>query len=839
MQSRRDVFWFAVVSLVALVVAAHWPGLNGAFVFDDLPEIVDNPRLSAWPVWRDFVHPRAIPYLTLRLNYWIGGVYPLGYHVANLTIHVLAAFSCWGVLREIFVMRAPSWPSAVQARAEPIAFVSALAWAVHPITTQSVAYVIQRAESLWSLFFLIGFGLYLVAVRQPNELQEGLINRRRVLLACSIGMFWLSMGSKEPSLLSLLAIPLTDRLFSPQPLGKWGRSRAVYFAVLLFPIAVAVPLTVLPTLFLSDRTATGGFFIHNLTPWQYWCSQPQAILHYLRLIVMPIGQNLDYLWPPQTNPLIILATSLVLLSMILVSLWGWLRNAPWSLFPLLFVANISTTSLIPLSDIVVEHRVYLASAWVICGLAVGAVVVFEAVVHRNTDSVVSPRHLDRVLFATTVVVVGIFSTLTYRRSMIYESALRVWQDVAEKAPWNFRAHHNVGSEWMKLGKPEQAVEAHLRAINAESLQTQIDSQQAKAFDGLADALSATGDLAGAVKAAKVAIDLTPGGSDHLLRLADIYAEHRQWSNAEASLRQAIANRPSRVELYEHLTTILIQQRRWADAHESWSAATKQSKVIDDASRLRSVQLDWMLGNFERAQVTLQGVVDRQRKADSLIELSGWLLEEGRSDESEALLATNGIASGDHPQLRLQRYRNAVDEGNLNEADRLIRDGLSRSTTAEDRLIWQVESALQTARRGDLETAMTQISQLQRSNPNKQLVLTAIGDIFRWNGKSEQAIAAYQEAMKAGSPTSALLNNLGALLSANDPVSAERYLRQAIELDPRNYQAWHSLGNTLVRQQRISEAKVCYENALKIQPTFTPARQTLSRIVKAIENQKDQ
>ncbi len=97
------------------------------------------------------------------------------------------------------------------------------------------------------------------------------------------------------------------------------------------------------------------------------------------------------------------------------------------------------------------------------------------------------------------------------------------------------------------------------------------------------------------------------------------------------------------------------------------------------------------------------------------------------------------------------------------------------------------------------------------------------------GRTDDAIAAYEKALQLGDEQSFTLNNLGSLVSPQDPQRAEAYLRHAVELDPGNHQAWHSLGNTLVRQNRLADAVSCYRRALQLQPDFTPSQETLQKI----------
>ena len=107
-------------------------------------------------LWRGLVSsPAQDEYLTLALNYFFGQLDPFGYHLVNFFIHVGASYVLYvialNVLRNYRGGKEGVWPAA------PAAFALASLWCVHPLQTQSVTYVIQRAESLMSLFFLLTF----------------------------------------------------------------------------------------------------------------------------------------------------------------------------------------------------------------------------------------------------------------------------------------------------------------------------------------------------------------------------------------------------------------------------------------------------------------------------------------------------------------------------------------------------------------------------------------------------------------------------------------------------------------------------------------------------------
>ena len=344
---------------------------------------------------------RWLTYATLQLNYQIGRLDPFGYHVFNMAVHLAASMALWGVMRELLVHRRSHWPSAIGSNAAGIAFTVTLLWAVHPITTQAVAYVIQRAESMWSLGFLSGFYLFLRAGRAADTTAK-----RNGILALSILCFWLGMACKEPIVVALAILPIADRVFHHNSTTRPFRHRRKYYGVLLMPVVIAAPLVILPGMLQKSQTSSVGLFVEAVNPIEYWRTQPEALLVYAGKILLPVRQCFDYLWPPQNHPAVLLVEWIALITLVLFCIRGIYRRQAWCLFPALFLLCVSTTSMVPMIDLVVEHRIYLASAWLIASLVIGAVVAIERVANPEPTQVSSRTIGFRWSAAVAVVVCG-------------------------------------------------------------------------------------------------------------------------------------------------------------------------------------------------------------------------------------------------------------------------------------------------------------------------------------------------------------------------------------------------------------------------------------------------
>ena len=158
--------WINLLAIAALALAAlcvYSNSFSAPFVFDDGTWIEGNKSIQhLWPISGVLSPPNAstvggrpVVSLTLALNYALGGKNVWGYHAVNLLIHILAAWTLFDLVRRTLLLPAMSQMQSLAAAATPLAFAAALIWAVHPLQTAAVTYIIQRTESLVALFYLL------------------------------------------------------------------------------------------------------------------------------------------------------------------------------------------------------------------------------------------------------------------------------------------------------------------------------------------------------------------------------------------------------------------------------------------------------------------------------------------------------------------------------------------------------------------------------------------------------------------------------------------------------------------------------------------------------------
>src|SRR5882672_10216073 len=142
------------VLVICAGLYAYHNSLHGPFIFDDLPSIPYNRSIRhLWPLQDVLLPPpirqivtRPTVNLSLAVNYALGGLNVWGYHVFNVTVHLLGALVLYGVARRTLL--APGLCDRYCAGAPWLALAMTLIWVVHPLQTESVTYTRQRTELL-------------------------------------------------------------------------------------------------------------------------------------------------------------------------------------------------------------------------------------------------------------------------------------------------------------------------------------------------------------------------------------------------------------------------------------------------------------------------------------------------------------------------------------------------------------------------------------------------------------------------------------------------------------------------------------------------------------------
>jgi tetratricopeptide (TPR) repeat protein len=553
---------FIPLLIVAVGLAVYSNSLNAPFIFDDAPSITENPYVRhLWPIGEAMSWPRdttvagrPVVALSLAVNYALGGFDVWGYHVFNLTVHILNALLLFGIVRRTLARLQGTGDRRQTtndgSRAAWLAAVIALAWLAHPLQTESVTYVIQRTELLMGLFLL----LTLYCVIRGHGSAHAKRWHTAAVAACALGM-----GSKETMVVAPIVVAAYDRIFLAASWREMLRHRKWLYTGL-----AATWLILIVALITNPHGESAGFGFADLTPWAYARSQCGVILHYLRLSFWPQPLVLDYHdWPISKSLADVAPQAAVVLALLAATVWALRFRPAWGFLGAWFFLILGpTSSVLPLhGELAAERRMYLPLAAVVAA-AVMSWNATASFLRQKTSGRQTARWAEPLLLA---VIVGLLICATFDRNRDFRSRVSIWADTAAKRPNNVRAHTNLGMVLQEVGRIDEAIEQYHEALR-------IKPDFASAHNNLGLAYLAKKNYDKAVEHLERAIHDSPEGAAPYLNLAITLDAMGRHQDAERHCREALRLQPDFAEAHSQLGIVLTRQGRFKEAMAAHSRA---------------------------------------------------------------------------------------------------------------------------------------------------------------------------------------------------------------------------------------------------------------------------
>jgi tetratricopeptide (TPR) repeat protein len=425
----RPAWWHWALGLALVLFVAfevYGPALHGEFLFDDsslpflMPGVADAP-LKSW------LSNRPVLMISYWLNYQWSALNPYPYHAVNVVLH---AFN--SILAGLIVRRLLRWVGQTGWVREVLAIFAGALFLLHPVQTESVAYVASRSETMSVFFFLAAFAVFVC-----RETESLTVPR----IAAVLALFGLAVTAKEHTAVLPVLLLMTDYYFvTPFRLTAIRQNLKLYLPILIVgAVGGAFIFSVL------QRAQTAGFAVKEFTWYEYLFTQFRVIWLYLRLYVAPVGQNGDYEFPISRSLMDGGAVfGLVGLLAFAVLAWRYRREYPLASFGyfgfLLLLAP--TSSVVPIRDVVVERRLYLPF---LCLLLITVEFLRRWKASRG------------VMIGTLGAVCAVAAVASYQRNHVWSTALAFWEDTAAKSPGNARARFQLAYAQWQNGRCQDAV----------------------------------------------------------------------------------------------------------------------------------------------------------------------------------------------------------------------------------------------------------------------------------------------------------------------------------------------------------------------------------------------
>jgi hypothetical protein len=524
----------SVVFLVVLVFFVYSSNVDGPFIFDD-SRIQNNPQLHITYLslnnlfkagFESSPGTRPVSYITFALNYYFHDFQTKGYHLVNIFIHAMTA-----VLLFLLIKTTLSLPL-LQSRYNKytwLPFAAAILWAVHPLQTQSVTYIIQRMNSLSSLFYILTLYLY-----------------ARGRLAADTGMKWtlfigsvlagiLAIGSKETAATLPFFIFLYEWFFFQDMDYNWLKRQIIpaFFVVGSIFLLVLLYLGLNPL-----ESISASYTSRDFTPSERVLTEFRVVLFYISLVLFPhpARLNLDHHFALSTglfSPVSTFVSLSILLLLFIVALVSAKKYRLLSFCLLWFLGNLVIESSVIGLELIFEHRNYLPSMLLVLLVLC---LVFPLLKHKWL----------KIAFISFIVL--LFSFWTFERNRVWNDKVLLWGDSAAKSPAKARPHNNLGVALKDLGRLDEAVFHFNKTI-------QLDPEFTEAYNNLANTNVLLGKHNEAIKNYKKALELSPNSPIVHMNIGNILVKRWLLEEARFHYSEALRLDPTNLEARVNLASV--------------------------------------------------------------------------------------------------------------------------------------------------------------------------------------------------------------------------------------------------------------------------------------------
>ncbi len=566
--------------LVLLGLAIYYQTFRFDFVFDDDWFIVDNPYIRQFnQINNSFISlplTRMLGVYSFGLNYLINGLNPMGYHIFNVIVHFIATGLVWGLSNLLFKivgwmpfrLIVGSYPKKkakevfaykLEGASREIPYLIALLFLAHPCQTQAVSYITQRFESIATVLYLATVYCYLLA-RVSNTDFRKVIFFILALICAVLGVLTKEVVATIPVTLIAAEWILFSRnkqgiLSKGKEAFKKANQVLIYILLIaggfLFSILFMKLVRTGLNIFLStvESDSHDGDF---LTPVSYFLTQMRVFLTFIRLLIFPVHQNLDYDYPMSIGILQPPLTLVGLLSIgfIIYLIFRFRQNLPLVSFGLAWVLITFSINLAPRANVIFEHKLYLISFGFFLAIVSALFVYIRS---------------RMILLCFMACLVAVLSLLSFQRNHVWRNNVTLWEDIIQESPHKKRSNINLGLAYMRVGRYGEALTVFNKVMKPKDLKSY--SARGEIYYELGKDDQALGDF-------NYVLSMDRDDFEVYIRRAKVYKRQMKYEVALLDLDRAILLQPKNERAYIDRGILWMAQGRETDAIKDFEEALR-------------------------------------------------------------------------------------------------------------------------------------------------------------------------------------------------------------------------------------------------------------------------
>jgi tetratricopeptide (TPR) repeat protein len=785
---------FSILLISCVGILAYSNIFHCSFHFDDIWLITDNFVIRSISnlqnIW-NFLPCRFIFYLSLALNYHFHQLDVFGYHVVNLTIHLVSAILVWWLVlltfstpamkegtieksaieRKSFHKFNRTLPilktlqkSTIIGHTNLIALFVGLIFVSHPIQTQGVTYIMQRAASMATLFYVASLCFYVKSrLLTGHSPLLGRIYYMGSFITTIIAMF-----TKEITITLPLMILLYEFSFLRTKKSLDWKC-LVPFLLTLFIIPVTMLLTKAGNAISTQEMQRALEGSTEISTMQYILTQFKVIVTYIRLIFLPLNQNLDYDYPISHSivelPTLFSFLFLIVIFFSAVRLFSKYRLVSFSIF-WFFLTLLPESSLFPIKDVIYEHRLYLPLVGYSMFLVSGIYYLFG----KNTIITMG---------IVLTMIVGCNSVLTYQRNKVWKDEFTLWDDSVRKSPHKARPYNNRGKAYDDQGNLPQAIADYSKAI-------EINPNYADAYCNRGNIYNKLGNFTQAMFDYNKAIEINPDYELAYNNRGSVYEKQDNLTQALSDYNKTIELNPKLAEAYNNRGNVYDKQGSFPQALSDYTKAIEINP------------------KFAMAYANLGDVYIKQGN-----------LSQAMADYTKAIEINPNFAEA-YSNRGIVYY----DQGNVSQA---ISD-FTKAIEINPKFAKAYNNrGLAYDKQGNFNQAISDYAKAIEINSKYTEAYNNRGGAYSQQGNLSQAISDFNKAIELNPNYGDAYSDRGGTYAEQNNLSqAILDLSKAIKIKPNLVEAYIDRGLVYIKQGNFTKAFSDFNKIIAINPTFAEA-----------------
>lgn len=574
--ANSSLFWLGLI--VILTIIAYSPVFKAAFTNWDDPKYIDeNPMIMnfGWNslklIFSSFFmgHYHPLTMLSLAFDHLLFSNNPTAFHVVNLLLHIINSILVFFILWKLIIDK-------------KIIIITSLLFALHPMHVESVAWISERKDVLFALFFLISTYIYLVFLE----------SKKAKWYFLSFVAFIFSCLSKSAAITLPLCLLLIDYL-KGQPM----KDPKTYFNKIPF-LLLSVLFGIL-SIFANKPLDNDAEAVILTWGDRIFCSAYSFVL-YLFKLGFPVQLSAWYPYPNGQYFYYFASVAFLIIILMIFSFFKWYRKDKIILFSILFfIINIVLVlQVFPVrSTIIAERYTYIPS-----------IGFFLLITYFYSKYLENKKKSHLMATSLMYIYIGIMAIGTFNRSQVWNNSKSLWENVLEKNADVTVALNNIGLAKTDLGEYADAivnfdhllkikpdyVDAYVNrgfarerlndstgALQDYSHAIELDRYNILAYSNRAMLLSDLNDSVYAFKDINYALKLRPNESMLHRNLGLIYVKFNNLNQGLKQLSKAIAINNNYSLAYENRGYIFHRTGKYNDALADYNTAIKLSEKSAD------------------------------------------------------------------------------------------------------------------------------------------------------------------------------------------------------------------------------------------------------------------